>query len=378
MNKNLEGRLENGKSVKLTISGNIIEKIEEIPGREDLPWILPPLVDLQHNGALGTYFPKLGETGPEPLYEIADFLRQHGVGRCLLTFSTAKIESLVSAAKIIDAELSGSPELEKLFFGIFNEGVFISPEDGWRGAHPKEWIMPPDYGLLKKIDDASGGRIKMVNAAPEMPGGLDFVEKAANDGKLVALGHCCPDATTIKEATKRGAYLVTHFGNGAAPMMHRFKNPFWEFLNNPGLKLGLICDGFHLPPSLVGTALKCKGVENCFPVSDASGYSGCKPGRYSRDGNRELVIEESGFIHLADSEILSGAWFQMDRCVEFLARELDFSFVDAWRMCSRVPAKIAGIDLPEIKEGNECDFVIASWKDGIVFEEIALNGIVRD
>jgi N-acetylglucosamine-6-phosphate deacetylase len=335
-------------------------------------------VDLQHNGALGFYFPKLDESGPEPLYKIADLLRYHGIGRCLLTFSSNSIESLIASAKIVDKELSQNPELEKLFFGVFHEGVFISPEEGWRGAHSQKWVRNPDYDLLKKIDDASGGRIKMVNVAPEEPGGLDFVEKAANDGKLVALGHCCPDAKTIKEATNSGASIVTHFGNGAAPMMHRFKNPFWEFLNNPNLRLGLICDGFHLPPSLVGTALKCKGVENCFPVSDAGGYSGCKPGRYKRDGGSEFVIEKNGFMHMADSEILCGAWFQMDKCVDFLVRELDLDFVEAWRMCSRVPAKIIGLDLPEIKTGSECDFVIASWDDGIVFEEIAINGIVRD
>ena len=358
----------------LEVSGQKISKVTEIPADETLPMLFPPLVDLQQNGALGTYFTNFCNEDPENLNKVADFLRKHGVGRVQLTTTTASINSLKKSLSAIDKKLSAEPELESLFYGIFHEGVFISPRDGWRGAHPAEHILFPDYAMFERLNDASGNRIKTVNVAPEEPGGLAFISKAVSHGFTVAIGHCCPDNKVVKEAVKLGASLVTHFANGAAPNIHRFKNPFWSFLDEPDLKLGLICDGFHLPPEVVGTAFKCKGTENCFVVSDASGYSGYPPGLYERDNNRSFEIRADGLLHLAGQEILMGAWFQLDRGVEFLVKQLNMPLTDAWRQCSEIPAKIAGIKLPVMQAGENADFVLASWDDGLVIEQTVFNG----
>ena len=39
-------------------------------------------------------------------------------------------------------------------------------------------------------------------------------------------------------------------------------------------------------------------------------------------------------------------------------RKLGFSFLEAWRQCSVIPAAGIGIRLPEIKVGEEASFVI--------------------
>jgi len=369
-----EGKLLNGQFVCIEVLGDIISDISEIPEDNTLPMLLPPLVDLQQNGALGTYFSNFCDKNPDELNKIADFLRKHGLGKVQLTLTSASIETLKKSLSAINQKLSVEPELESLFYGIFHEGIFVSPRDGWRGAHPLEDIIAPDYELFKRLNDASGDRIKTVNIAPEELGGLDFISKAVNDGFKVALGHCCPNNEIVKEAVKRGASLLTHFGNGAAPTIHRFENPFWSFLNEPALKTGLICDGFHLPPEVVGTALKCKGAENCFVVSDASGYSGCAPGFYKRDKNRSFEIRDDGFLHLAGQEILMGAWFQLDRGVEFLVNNLDMTLAEAWRQCSEIPAKIAGINIPEFKVGEKAEFVIARWQSRLIIEQTIFNG----
>jgi len=253
---------------------------------------------------------------------------------------------------------------------FFHEGIFISPEDGWRGAHPLGQVKKPEYELFKRIDNASGNRFKMVNVAVEVEGGLDFVEAAAKDGKIVALGHSGPNAEAIAEAVARGATMVTHFGNGALATIKRFDNPFWAFLHHKELRLGLICDGFHLPKELVSAAIQCKGKENCWIVSDASPYSGCDAGSYDGGSLGPFVITEDRCIHLASGrEYLAGNWFQQDRCVEFLVQNLKYDFLDAWEMCSIVPANLMGIDIPEIKEGEEASFVLAKYDDGVVIDQ---------
>ena len=373
--KTYSGRLIDDNCVKVTVERNIISKVEPISPDAGLPYLLPVLVDLQHNGGLGTYYNMLEKKGAQKLYEIADLLRRNGVGRCLATLTTHPFDKLLKSAELFTDTLSKDNDLEKLFFGFFQEGLFISPKEGWRGSHLPEYMIAPDWEKFSELDAKCGGRIKVVNVAPEEPGAMEFIEQAAKAGKLVSIGHCCPSTEVIKESVKRGVSLVTHFGNGAAPMIHRFKNPFWEMLNNDSLKLGLVCDGFHLPPELVELALKVKGKQNCYPVSDATGFSGGALGTHKFDDGTEVVVEDNGYIHVKDSEILSGAWFQLNRGVEFLIQNSGMSFVEAWKQCSLVPAEIIGIKLPAIKVGEEASFVIADYKnDKIEIKHSVHNG----
>ena len=374
-----QGRTPGGRAVEVEVRGTRIHRIRDLPGEPQthrLPYLLPVLVDLQHNGALGAYYGEIPEAGEAKLREIASFLRRRGVGRCLLTLVTQERSQLDRVTDCLGKILDADRELERLFFGIFHEGVFISPHEGWRGAHAPAWIEQPDWDRLRVLDDRTGGRIRMVNVAPEEPGGLRFIEQAAAAGKKVALGHCCPSAEVVDEAIARGASMVTHFGNGAASRIHRFENPFWTFLDRKELMLGLICDGLHLPGSIVRIAMNCKGREKCLPVSDASGCSGLPPGLYNIVSKRRVEITPSGRVHMASNpEILAGGWFQQDRSVEFLVREAGFTFLEAWDQCSRVPARAIGIPLPELAEGEEASFVLARWNDGVIIEQAVHAGV---
>ncbi len=368
----IDARLPGGGAVNIKVSSAKIDSIKAITVEpESLPYALPVLVDLQHNGALGTAYNVLEQHGDahERLKKIADHLRSHGVGRCLLTLTTYPVEGLKRAAMFLNKALSMDAALNSLFFGVFHEGVYISPVEGWRGAHAKQWVLAPDFDAFREVDDCSGNRIRVVNIAPEEAGGLKFIEQACAAGKKAAIGHACPSTRVVRDAVAAGASLVTHFGNGAAPMMHRFKNPFWAFLDEPGLSLGVICDGFHLPPEVVRVALRCKGREACLPVSDASGHSGMLPGVYDGFGGRRFVIEQNGFMHIAESEILSGSWFQADRCVEFLVNSVGMTFLDAWEQCSVIPARAIGIELPRLAPAQEASFVLARWDNGLVLEQ---------
>jgi N-acetylglucosamine-6-phosphate deacetylase len=373
MSNSYTGRTIDGDSVRVSVTAGHIDAVEPVAADPELPYLMPVLVDLQHNGSLGTHYNSVANA--DQLQPIADHLRRHGVGRCLATLTTYPYDDLIRTAAVFDAVLAADPALARLFCGLFHEGVFISPDDGWRGAHVADWVRPPDYDRFAELDAASGGRVRVVNVAPEQPGGLDFVARAAAAGKLVALGHAGPDAATVRRAADLGATLVTHFGNGAPNEIHRHRNPFWSFLADPRLRLGLICDGFHLPPDLVAAALTGKREGGCFVVSDANGAAGMPPGEYEQyGGSRRIVISEQRKIHLPNSETLSGAWYQLDRCVEFLVCELGFDLREAWHLCSTVPATVAGITLPTLAAGEEASFVVARWQDGLILEQCVHAG----
>lgn len=347
-----------GNALEVTVRSGVISEVVPIGYNAKLPRLLPVLVDIQQNGALTHAYNNMTCDSVPELHRIAAHLKKNCVGRVLATFTTTDYPRLERAAGALGKIFDENKELGTLFAGIFHEGCFISPDKGWRGGHAPEFIIPPDYDRFCRLNECSGGKVKVVNVAPEVPGGLEFVKRAAAAGIKVALGHCHPDAETIHKAVEAGASIVTHFANGSAPEIHRFNNPFWGFLDDDGLSLGLVGDGFHLMPEVVRTAVKCKPRGQCFMVSDANIYSGCEPGLYHRIGGLDCVIEPNGFIHVAGQEILAGAYFQQNRCVEFLTGNCGLDFIESWKMCSVYPARIAGIKLPELKAGEEASFVV--------------------
>ncbi len=357
-----QGRTLTGKCLEITIDGKFIAGVKELADDLQLPYLLPVMVDLQHNGAFGIEFNRISMATDEELLRVSTHMRRHGVGRCLASFATQELDVLSASMASLDKRLEVNEELSNLYPGFFQEGVFISSDPGWRGAHQVQFIKGPDFKLFLKLWDASGRRIKVVNVAPEIPGAIEFIEQAVELGIRVAIGHCNPDPEAIGRAVDAGASMITHFGNGANPLIKRFDNPFWAMLSEPGLAPGLICDGCHLPSEFVKVVLKCKG-KNCFIVSDSSFFAGSPPGEYIRsDGSKVIVTPEFRIHTLKDHDILAGAWPQLDKGVEFLATRCGVEFTEAWKYASVYPARLAGISLPRIKVGDNADFVVAEMR----------------
>ena len=237
----------------------------------------------------------------------------------------------------------------------------MSAEYGWRGVHPEQFMRDPSWAQWEELYNASGRRIVKFNIDPSRSGALETIGAAAAEGILVSMGHCGPDPDTIKAAVEAGATLVTHLGNGAPPEIHRHRNPFWTWLADDRIRVGLIPDGYHLPGDFLRTALKVKG-DGAYLVSDSASTAGLEPGVY---GGSE--IQEGGFTHMkGNQEQLAGAWHQLDRGVERLC-ELGWTLAAAWRQASVVPAAIIGLELPRIEAGALAEFVLAHW-DGKVLE----------
>lgn len=73
--------------------------------------------------------------------------------------------------------------------------------------------------------------------------------------------------------------------------------------------------------------------------------------------------------------MLAGAWFQLDRGVEFLVRNVGLSLPEAWRLCSEVPARLSGLTLPTFDPGQEASFVLARMDDeGLLLEQCVHHG----
>jgi len=370
MPRTYSGRTLTGQDIALTIDGNKILSVTPAT-LSDPPLIAPPLVDLQHNGALGHRYNNL-HNEPDGLKRAAKLLRRHGVGRVLFTTTTCPFDFLLDTLKDFDRQLKSDPDLARLYVGHFNEGIYISSEKGWGGAHDLSHIRNPSWDQWQQIRDASGNRTRIFNIDPTMDNAIATIEQATRRGLRVALGHCNPDAETVKRAADAGATLVTHFGNGIPAQIHRHNNPLWSYLADDRLILTLIADGHHLPADVLRTAFATKGNTGAYITSDASPFSGLPPGEYD---NRAIVTPDGACRQKSQPELLAGAWFQLDRGVERLC-QLGWTLPDAWRQASTIPASVLNIDLPDLVPGAPADFVLARFaNDRLTLEQVVDQGV---
>jgi N-acetylglucosamine-6-phosphate deacetylase len=367
--RSYQGRTLTGEAVAVTVAGAVIASVAPLETRQPLPLIAPPLVDVQQNGALGHAFNDLGRD-PPGLAAVAAHVRRHGVGRMFATFTTDPYARLQASLAEFDRQLSDNPDLARLYGGAFFEGLYMSPLEGWRGVHDPSLMREPRWSEWADLQEAAGGRIRVFNIAPELPHALETIRAATSHGLRVSMGHCDPDAETIRRAVDAGADLVTHLGNGAPALVHRHRNPFWTWLADERVKIGLIADGWHLPGDFLLAAIAAKGRDSVYLVSDASGHSGMPPGDYG-----QFSIEPGGRCRMNGTEFLAGAWFQADRCVERLC-ELGWPLADAWRQQSVIPARIFGLPLPTLAPGEPAEFVLSSWTPhgGLRLEQVVALG----
>ena len=360
MNK-IEGKLySNGQKISVEVNNGIISKIEKAEQVADEPsseiYIAPALIDNQVNGYVGIEFSK-PDLSVDDMLKIVRKNRQNGVVTFLPTVITASFESLKQSFRNLAATLAHA-EVAYSVPGFHLEGPYISPEEGYRGAHSLKDIRKPDWDEFQQLNEAAGGKIIQVTLAPEIEGAVDFIRKCSENGIVVALGHHNGTADDIKRAVDAGAKTVTHLGNGMANMINRFENPLWAQLADDRLMCSCILDGFHLRPEMVRVFYRAKGAEQMILTSDMTMLAGMPPGDYVWDG-KDVVLTDEGIIMLKDSSYFAGASLPLRTGVENMMRFSDCSLKEAVDMVTRNPARLYGFnDRGEISVGKRADLIL--------------------
>lgn len=273
-------------------------------------------IDLQVNGFRGIDFSRAGLT-IEDVRQAVYALRDGGTVAFCPTIITSPVEVYEQNLPVL-ARAMEEPDLGRHLLGIHVEGPFISPEDGARGAHAKEFVRPPSVDLYRRFREWAEDKIVLVTVAPERPGACDLIEHITESGAVVSLGHHLADRETIARATDAGAKAATHLGNGIPNMLPRHPNPIWDQLDENRLAIMLITDGHHLPETFIRVVAKLTGPQRMIAVSDAAPIAGFPPGKYQTLG-QEVILEESGRLWNPRGNHLVGSSASMFQCMNYLA-----------------------------------------------------------
>jgi N-acetylglucosamine-6-phosphate deacetylase len=295
----------------------------------------PGLVDLQVNGFAGVDFNDPGIT-EEKMVRALKAIQETGVTRCLPTLTTSSLQDFSSCARAI-TRLKHPAVL-----GFHMEGPYISPLDGARGAHPKEFVRLPDLDDFKRRQDAAAGKIMLVSLAPDVEGAISMIEFLVKSGIRVAIAHTAATPAQIQEAVKAGATLSTHLGNGCAQMLPRHPNFIWEQLAEDRLLASFIVDGHHLPPATVKSMIRAKTPGRSILVTDAIEVAGLPPGSY-QFSHQTVELSPEGRVSLVGTPYLAGSALRMDAAVGNTVRFTGLPLEEVLAMASTHPARYIGI-----------------------------------
>jgi N-acetylglucosamine-6-phosphate deacetylase len=350
-------RYDTLRPVSIEIEGERIRHIAPASDQPDLPIVAPGFVDLQINGFGGIEFNDR-ELTIEKVRKVAYSQDKFGVTAFLATCTTDGHDILKNALATIAKAIRELPDVAARIPGIHLEGPFICPDDGPRGAHPKQHVRPPNWDEFQRLQAAAEGKIKLTTVSAEYEGSPDFIRRATDSGVLVAIGHTKATSDQIKAAVDAGARMSTHLGNGAHPTIKRHPNYIWDQLAEDRLTASLIVDGHHLPPAVVKSMVRAKTPERIVLVSDITSMGGMPAGRY-KTGLGELEVLPSGkLVPAGQPEILAGASLPIHVCVANIMRFGEVNLATAIDMASVWPAKLIGLDHPGLQVAAPANLVV--------------------
>ncbi|WP_020615106.1 N-acetylglucosamine-6-phosphate deacetylase [Paenibacillus daejeonensis] len=357
-------RIDTGEPVEIEVQDGVItaiHKLTEDPGH--LPWVSSGWIDLQVNGLAGYDLNSERVTSAD-IEGVTRALHARGVAAYLPTVITGSDDRIKQGLRALADYCNSGAYGASSIIGLHLEGPYLSSEDGCRGAHDRAYTRNPDWEEFQRFQEAADGRIIMVTLAPERPGSLPFIEKLAEAGVVVAIGHTMATGEQLDAAIRAGATLSTHLGNGSQPHLPRHPNYIWDQLADDRLWATFIPDGHHLAPHVLKAMQRIKR-EKTILVSDCVKFGGMPPGRYHSLIGSHVELEANGRLSMVEHPaILAGSASTLDMGIAGAVAYTDMSLAEAIEAVTIRPAQVLGRPLLGMLEtGAQASFTPFTWEE---------------
>ena len=320
-------------------------------------YVIPGLVDVHFHGCVGEDF---SDATPDGLQKIADFELSQGVTYICPAGMTLPEDQLTAICKNTAAHRaknSGGAEV----VGAHLEGPFLCMAK--KGAQNGDYLHNPDVAMLKRLQEAAEGCVRLVTLAPEQPNSMEFIRAAVEMGVTVSVGHTTADYDTAWAAFEAGASHTTHLFNAMPPLAHRDPGVIGAAFDVPHVQPELICDGVHVHGSAVRAAFRLFGKERMILISDSLRATGMPDGEYPF-GGQMIEVHGNRATILGHPETLAGSITSLMGCLR-QAVAFGIPTADAVRACTYNPAQSIGIDgrAGTLDVGKEASIVLLDEKD---------------
>ena len=314
-------------------------------------YVTPGFVDIHIHGAAGSDFCDGMDGSDKYVRAMQKYLGSQGVTSFLgttMAFSEEILDRIFDTARPI----FGQEGYGAVLRGVNMEGPFFNKAK--KGAQAEEYIIDPDWEMFQRLWERSGHNIRLVDVAPELPGALEFAQKAS---KLctVSIAHTCATYEEATAAFANGFTHTTHLFNAMPAFTHRAPGVVGA-TSDFAEHIEMICDGIHLNPSVVRAVFNMFGPDRVCIISDAMQACGMPNGEYSLGGQKVFMTD--GLATLADGTIAGSATCQAEgfrRAVKF-----GVPLESALKAATINPAKAAGLydEVGSIAVGKRADVLV--------------------
>ena len=319
-------------------------------------YVIPGLVDVHFHGCVGEDF---SDATAEGLQKIADYELSEGVTYICPAGMTLPEDQLTAICRTTAAHRksnSGGAEV----VGAHLEGPFLSMAK--KGAQNGAFIHEPDADMLRRLQDAAEGSVRLVTVAAEEPNAMEFIKAAVDMGITVSLGHTTAGYDVASAAYAAGASHATHLYNGM-PSLHHREPAIIGAAFDAGARAELICDGIHIHGSVVRLTFAMFGAERMVLISDSLRATGMPDGIYPF-GGQEIEVHGNRATIAGHPETLAGSVTSLMGCLR-KAVEFGIPLADAVRAASLNPAEAIGIAdrAGTVDVGKEASILLLNKKD---------------
>lgn len=319
-------------------------------------YVVPGFIEMHVHGGGGRDFQ---EGTPEAFRTAVAAHAKFGTTSIFPTLSSSTVP-MIEQAVATCTELMKEPDSPIL--GLHLEGHYLNPNKA--GAQQPDWIKNPDPNEYIPIVERAEC-LKRWDAAPELPGALQFGKYCAQKGILPSIAHTNAEYSDVKSAFEVGFTHVTHFYN-AMPGFHnkqgyKYEGTVESVYLMDDMTIECVADGIHVPPTILRMAYKIKGVERMALITDALAVAAAGKDAKAFD---DRVIIEDGVCKLADRTALAGSIATSDRLIRTMVQQAEVPLEDAVRMASETPAHIMRVYDRKggLSRGKDADIVIMDDK----------------
>lgn len=347
------------------------ESGEDINDRRELDasdcYAIPGLTDIHFHGCMGFDFSDGTRAAIDALAAYEASVGVTNMVPATMTMPEDVLHAACAAARSYAQE--GNHEGKARLRGIHMEGPFIALDK--KGAQNEAYVHKPDIALFDRLNEASGKMIRLLTIAPEREGAVELIEKR-HTAAIISLGHTNADYDLSMEAFEKGASHVTHLYNAMNSFLHRSPGLIGAAADRENVTVELICDGIHVHPAAVRTALRIFGDDRIIFVSDSMRATGLKDGQYLLGGQ---MVDVRGNQALLPDGTIAGSVTSLLSCMRKAVLEMGIPLESAVKCAAVNPARRIGIydSCGSITPGKRADVVLLK-KEGLELQQVILGG----
>ncbi|MCR5268248.1 MAG: N-acetylglucosamine-6-phosphate deacetylase [Lachnospiraceae bacterium] len=363
---------ESGKITRVTV----LSETGLSAGERDT-FILPGLVDIHLHGCMGVDFCNCTPKDLSVLKKMCAYEASCGVTSICpttMTYDEERLADIMRAAGDYTRSDAESPgQAASRVIGVHLEGPFISYEK--RGAQNPDYIMKPDPAMIRRLQEASGGLVRLVAIAPETEGAIDCIREfrernGCHDPAIrFSIAHTTANYETASAAIRAGAKHVTHLYNAMPPFLNRAPGVIGAACDDADTYVELIGDGQHVQSPVIRATFKMFGPKRIVLISDSMEATGMPDGDYALGGQK--VIKQGNRAVLGDGT-LAGSVTNLFACMKSVI-SMGIPMEDAIRCATINPARSIGAEplVGSLEVGKYADLLVCD-------RELNLKQVIRN